>query len=202
MDTYRSIEEIDRDPENWQEAPPDKTMPSLNPLMMARIVSGKTMIDVARAVGVSPLFILRMEQGLYRDPPMGVVDYYTKMLDMPDDWQDRYNHFRLMSRLAAPRPIHGVAESPIAPFTFKRWRLHNWPNVSQIGWCKAFCVHPAGVYSVEKGEQVRVPEEVLIALVEARIYSNEGVRKFAYAIKQTQIMLKNAQMASVHREAA
>lgn len=176
----------DNDPENWSEQPPDKTMPSLNPFLQARILANKTQAQLGREINVSPLYILRVEQGLFSAPPDPIVKHYTSKLGLPQAWEAGYANFRKLTRMSAPRPITGMAEKPLDPYTFRRWRLHNWPNLSQIGWCKAFCVHPASVYAIENGTQASVPKEVLTALIEARIFSEDGARFFAYVIKKNQ----------------
>lgn len=167
----------------WQNEP-DPTMRHLNPFTAARNNKGRRQTDIARALGLdNATDIIRLEQAVFDRIPGRIVSFYERELEMPRGWQAGYRTFQKMLRVSAPRPIYGVWQMPRGPLTFRRWRLHNWPTMSSMGWCKAFCVHPAALYALEKGEQAKVPPQVLEALVEAHIMSDEQAKSFAEHIR-------------------
>lgn len=168
----------------WQNEP-DPTMRHLNPFTAARNSAGRRQTDIARALGLeNATDVIRLEQAIFDRVPAKVVSYYERELRLPRGWQAGYRTFQKMLRRAAPRPIDGVWQMPRGELTFRRWRLHNWPTMSSMSWCKAFCVHPAALYAIEKGEQSRIPIQVLDALIEANIMSGEQAQSFAQRIRQ------------------
>lgn len=167
----------------WQNEP-DPTMAYLNPFTAARNNGGKKQTEVAKELGVDITDIIRLEQAIYTTVPDNFVEYYELVLQLPEAWQAGYRKFQAMMRASAPRPIYGVWQMPRGELNFQRWRLHNWPTLSQIGWCKAFCVHPAALYAIEKGGRGVVSTEILNALVEAHIMSEEQAKNFAWRIRQ------------------
>lgn len=173
----------------WQNEP-DPTMRSLNPFTQARNISMKKQSEIAEALNAEPVDIMRLEQAIYDRIPPVVAKYYEDELGLPKGWPAGYKHFQLLVRRSAPRPIHGVWQMPPGELNFRRWRLHNWPTMSSMSWCKAFCVHPAALHSVEKGEQPKIPHQILSALIEANIMSDEQARNFAYRVR-TAMMAHN-----------
>jgi hypothetical protein len=168
----------------WQNEP-DPTMRHLNPFTAARNMKGRRQTDIARALGLeNATDIIRLEQAIFDRVPAKVVAFYERELGLPRGWQAGYRAFQRRLRMSAPRPIDGVWQMPRGELTFRRWRLHNWPTMSSMGWCKAFCIHPAALYALEKGEQHRIPPQVLEALVEANIMSQEQAQNFAFRIQQ------------------
>lgn len=169
----------------WQNEP-DPTMRHMNPFTAARNKSGRRQTDIAKALGLeNATDIIRLEQAIFDRVPAKVVTFYERELGLPRGWQAGYRTFQKLLRRAAPRPIDGVWQMPRGELTFRRWRLHNWPTMSSMGWCKAFCIHPAALYALEKGEQSKIPVQVLEALVEAHIMSDEQAQTFAQRIRQS-----------------
>lgn len=163
---------------------PDPTLPSLNPFTQARNINGRRQSDIASELGLEVVDIIRLEQGILSEIPPKTVKYYEEYLKLPEGWQAGYRMFQTAVRRSAPRPIHGVWRFPPGVTTFQRWRTFNWPTLSQMGFCKAFCVHPSALYAIEKNARVSVPYSILIALVEANIMSQDQAKHFAYRIKQ------------------
>lgn len=170
--------------ENGWQNEPDPTMPSLNPFTQARNLNWKRQSDIASALELNVVDIIRLEQGVLTQVPKATVRYYTDHLKMPVGWEAGYRMFQKAIRRSAPRPIHGVWRTPPGEFNFRRFRIHNWPTLSQTGWCKAFCVHPSSLYAIEKGAKHAVPHDILTALIEANVMSEEQARQFAYKIRQ------------------
>jgi hypothetical protein len=169
----------------WQNEP-DPTMKYLNPFASARNLANKRQTEVAFEIGVEIVEIIRLEQAIFTKVPRAYVDYYRKELNLPEGWEAGYRSFQRLLRQSAPRPIHGVWQFPQGEFTFRRWRLHNWPTMSQTGWCKAFCIHPAALYAIEKGARHHISPDILNAMVEANIFSEDQAKSFAWKIKQSQ----------------
>lgn len=170
----------------WQNEP-DPTMRSLNPFTQARNQGMRKQSEIAAELGIETTEIIRLEQAIFDRVSPNIVQYYTEMLGMPKAWQAGYRSFQRLIRQSAPRPIHGVWQMPPGELTFRRWRLHNWPTMSQMSWCKAFCIHPASLYAIEKGEKDRVPSQILSALIEAHVFSDEQARMFAFKVRQAHI---------------
>lgn len=173
----------------WQNLP-DPTIRSINPFTQARNLSGKMQLDIANDLEVTPLYVMRLEQAVFGRVPERVSQYYTSTLGMPDYWEAGYRTFQRLMRTSAPRPITGKLEMPSPPVDFRRWRITNWPTMSQVGWCKALCVHPASLYAIEKGGQDKVPAEILAALIEAKLMDAEQARVFAGRIRMTAFEVK------------
>ena len=169
----------------WQNEP-DDTMAYLNPFTSARNVALKKQSEIAQALGVEVVEVIRLEQAVFTYVPKNYVNYYVEELGMPRKWEVGYRTFQRLIRQSGPRPIYGVWQYPRGEITFRRWRLHNWPTMSQVGWCKAFCIHPAALYAIEKGAQHSVPSDILKALVEANIFNEDQARNFAWRVRQAQ----------------
>ena len=181
--THAAHGEISNGRIGWQNEP-DPTMVYLNPFTAARNVGMKKQTEVAGELKIEPVEVIRLEQAIFTVVPKEYVEYYEHVLKMPDGWESGYRQFQRMLRQSAPRPIYGVWQMPRGELTFRRWRLHNWPTMSQMGWCKAFCIHPAALYAIEKGARTTVPTDIINALIEANIMSDEQARHFAWRIKQ------------------
>lgn len=170
---------------SWQNEP-DPTMPSLNPFAQARNLNGRRQSEVADDLGTDVVEIIRLEQGLLGDIPEATVKYYRETLKLPEGWQAGYRMFQGMIRRSAPRPIHGIWRFPPGQINFQRWRVYNWPTLSQMGFCKAFCIHPSSLYVAEKTTTRKgVPYSILVALIEANVMSEDQAKHFAYRIRQS-----------------
>lgn len=174
-DNYRDV--------GWQDDP-DPTMPSLNPFTQARNISFKKQSDIATALGLEVVDIIRLEQGILTKVPNEISRYYTSQLGMPIGWEAGYKMFQKALRRSAPRPVYGVWRTPPGEFSFRRFRTFNWPTLSQVGWCKAFCVHPSSLYAIEKNAKQVLPHDILTSLIEANVMSEEQARQFAFRIRQ------------------
>lgn len=167
----------------WQNEA-DPTMPSLNPFTQARNRSIKRQSEIATALELEVIDIIRLEQAILTKIPKEVSRYYTSKLDMPIGWEAGYRMFQQAIRRSAPRPIYGVWRTPPGEFNFRRFRTFNWPTLSQMGWCKAFCVHPSSLYAIEKNSKQALPHDILTALIEGNVMSEEQARQFAFRIRQ------------------
>jgi len=174
----------------WQNEA-DPTMEYLNPFTATRNKALLRQTEVAQNLGVDIVEVIRLEQAIFTHVPSAYVNYFVKTLGMPEKWEAGYRAFQRMLRQTGPRPIHGVWQYPKGELTFRRWRLHNWPTMSQMGWCKAFCIHPAALYAIEKSAKVVVPPDILKALIEANIFSEDQARGFARRIHQANLRASN-----------
>lgn len=172
----------DRDT-GWQNEP-DPTMPSFNPFVQARNIKGKQQSEVATALSLDVIDIIRLEQGILTTIPKSIADYYRQELDIPKGWEAGYRMFQQLMRRSAPRSIHGVWKTPPGELNFRRFRIYNWPTLSQIGWCKAFCVHPSSLYAIEKNPKQALPYDIMNALIDGNVMSEEQARQFAFRIRQ------------------
>jgi len=175
---------------------PDPTLPSLNPFTQARNLGRRRQTEVAEDLGLEVVDIIRLEQGILTDVPEKIVKYYMEELKLPEGWLAGYRLFQNYIRRAAPRPIYGVWRFPPGEVTFKRWRAYNWPTLSQMGFCKAFCIHPSALYAIENEARISVPPVILQALIQANIMSEEQAKHFAYRVKQTS---QAAKMRAPHK---
>lgn len=167
----------------WQNDP-DPTMPSLNPFAQARNINSRRQSEIAEDLKLDMVDIIRLEQGVLTEIPDATIKYYELELKLPEGWRAGYRMFQKTVRRSAPRPIFGVWRMPPGELTFRRWRVYNWPTLSQMGFCKALCVHPSSLYAIEKDARNTVPPIILTALIEAQIMSEEQARQFAFRIRQ------------------
>jgi hypothetical protein len=179
---------------SWQDYP-DPSMLYLNPFTAARNKAKKRQTEIAAELNIEHLEVIRLEQAIFTRIPSNVSEYYMYKLGMPEAWEAGYRMFQRMLRTSAPRPIHGVWQMPRGELTFRRWRLHNWPTISQMGWCKAFAIHPSALYAIEKGATAQVPGDILMALIEANVMSEEQARNFAYRMRQANAVRANPKAA-------
>lgn len=167
----------------WQNEA-DPTMPSLNPFTQARNLNLKRQTQIATALNLEVVDVIRLEQGILTKVPNAIARYYVDQLKMPIGWEAGYRMFQKSLRRSAPRPIYGVWRTPPGEFNFRRFRTYNWPTLSQMGWCKAFCVHPSSLYAIEKNSKSALPHDILTALIEGNVMSEEQARQFAFRIRQ------------------
>jgi hypothetical protein len=60
-----------------------------------------------------------------------------------------------------------------------------------------FCVHPAALYAIERGTKPNVPAEILKALIEANVMSEDQAREFAARIRQANLRTRQVANDSV-----
>jgi transcriptional regulator with XRE-family HTH domain len=168
------------DPEKTWQNEPDPEMDSMNPFVDARNHNGWHQADIAGAMKIAAIKVMRLEQGVIDVPAKEIVAWYQKNLELPRDWEVKYRTFRFAMRRSAPRPILGGP--PIIPrgeINFRRWRAINWPGLSQVHWAKAFCVHPADVWRMEQPNwEGLIPNQVIEALKEAKIFDEDQAEQF------------------------
>lgn len=183
---------------------PNPTMnPTMNPLKALRESIGLSQENFASATGVSRMFIVRAEQGVYSEPPFVLAEYLLRAapvgsLDLPTHdyiafchiyfaWQKAQrlsNYGRLLEPYDFPDPTNYEPPFGLAPHPFIIWREDSGMD-SQISVAKFFCVHPAVVSKFEKANILAVPHDLRAALLEAG-YSTEtldSLDKAYYAYK-------------------
>lgn len=184
-------------PGNLEVNEPDPTLPSLNPFAQARNLSRRRQAEIAEDLGLEVVDVIRLEQGILTDVPEDIVKYYMEELKLPEGWLAGYRLFQGYIRRAAPRPIYGVWRFPPGEVNFRRWRNFNWPTLSQMGFCKAFCIHPSALYSIERdAARTSVPYIILQALIQGNIMSEDQAKHFAYRIRQAS---QAARMRAPHK---
>lgn len=138
-----------------------------NPFLAIREDLGLTQVQVADQCGVTPAFIMKIEQGLFRSIPKRIVLTFKADYGLNADWIHQYRRFQIQKRRLASRPIGGrVVIRPI-PLTFTNFRLDNWPHLGRTQWCREFCIHPASLYAIESGSQISLPNELRNALIDS-----------------------------------
>lgn len=166
-----------------------------HPLKALRELSGLSMAQVALYSGVSKQHVVRCEQGVFVEPPLGIFDLISEYLTDEDlisreEFTNAYIQWQLLQRLNAGAHLvlskdfdfhtHKYHdESHTHPFT--HWRLHSGV-LSRITISKEFCVHPGLMYRFEKQPWLcsTPPGELLRALKVAG-YPPELLSKFTEA---------------------
>lgn len=155
-----------------------------NPFKVARLNHLKMKVEVAEMMAVTPQYIDRLEESLFPTVPLRVVEFYSECLDLSPTWEKEYTEFRNWLRKRAISTLSGTIElEDDSPLSFKEFRNRYWPDLSQIQWCRAFRVHPSSVYALERGGQVKFPDDIAEALVLSRVMTRSDVWKLADKIK-------------------
>lgn len=160
----------------------------MNPIRDFREQLSLSLNDMARLASVTPLAIIRSEQGVFTSVPPSVVSAVLNSkivvtrsghaLVDPDSIQEAYEAFQRFTR----RSNYGQLSPDLPPFKpgvspLVHWRLtSNLP--SQMGFCKAFCVHPSPVAQIERGLQRKLPGQLIDGLSEAG-YDDIAIQELA-----------------------
>lgn len=144
-----------------------------NPFLAKRNETGWTQVEIAKLCDVSPQFIMKIEQGLFRTVPRKVVDRYKDHFGLNEDWIHQYRRFQLLTRRLASRPVGKgrIIQFP-DPFTFQDFRILNWPHLTKAGWCKAFCIHPSTLYATENNPGMTLSKEIEISMLDSAVMSS------------------------------
>ena len=159
-----------------------------NPVKDFRAQLSLSLRDLANLANVTPLAIVRTEQGVFTNVPPNIVSAMlsTKLvvvgdyvLSDPDSiheayvaWQ-RYQRRANFGKLTPELPPFKPMVSPLL-----HWRLTS-SLPSQMGLCKAFCIHPSPVAQVETGKQRKLPTQLVDALAQAG-YDDNTLQNLAH----------------------
>jgi DNA-binding XRE family transcriptional regulator len=164
----------------------------VNPIRYARAVEQITTAQLARNLKISRSFVVRIEQGCYRNPGTELARYASHTLDIPvSEIISRYKQFQkhvrqnTLDNCPELRPISGpvAAEDQNKKFSsdavttrifthdvFSAWREEYWPQ--SIDFCTSMCVHPASVKKFEAGLMLNMPEQLVEVLQETGLLGN------------------------------
>lgn len=162
-----------------------------NPFLFAREAFELTQVEVAERCDVTPAFIMKIEQGLFRSIPKKVVTTFLEQFNLAPTWIHQYRRFQLIRRREASRPIGGKVVIRPLPLTFTNFRLDNWPQLSKSQWCKEFCIHPASLYAIESGEQLTLPNEMKNALLDSGVMTSLEVEQLKRAIVESKVEVRS-----------
>jgi hypothetical protein len=131
-----------------------------NVLVSLRSELGLSQASVARMVGISPAAVMRNEQAIYSKPSDRLVEFYalSGLLDR-DTIYAAYDNYQEWRRHLS---ISEIGRPPLDPGGLFNWRFIR--KISQIEFCKLYCVHPAVLAKFEKGEMSSVPEQLKEAI--------------------------------------
>jgi transcriptional regulator with XRE-family HTH domain len=167
---------------------------AFNPLTRLRKAAGLTQENLALRAQVTRQFVIRAEQAVYPDPPVGLVNTLLELnYDLDEDGSNDFNDsidFEDLDivELAAQYKAYQVALrkqhygvlatrynfSNTSLFDhelehpFKQWRKDS--NItSRIAISKYYCVHPATVFKFEEQPYLttHVPPELVTALIDS-----------------------------------
>ncbi len=153
-----------------------------NPIREFREHYDLSLSNLAKLAGVTPLAITRCEQAVFTDIPPNVeaailskepiITTKGFVLSDPESLREAYRNYQHRTRVASfgiLTPTLPENNSGISPLL--HWRLSSGLT-SQMGFCKAFCVHPGPVAQIEKGRQRALSLQLVDALKESG-YSQE-----------------------------
>lgn len=145
---------------------------TMNPLKRARIYFGLSQRLLADELGITPLAVLRYEQGLYENPS----EKLTERLEVSPD---EYRTWRVMHQESQRDNFKSVptinsliyAAENKHPFTAFREIMTNRAvgKQSQIAFCILLAIHPSVVADYENGKMERMPPLVKEALHNAGV---------------------------------
>lgn len=129
-----------------------------NPLVLARLTAGLTVLQYARTLGVHKSLIQFSEQGCYRKIPppyfrVGAVDYYVA--------PELYHKFRIAKRQRNASQFTFPVE---APGTFAN--LLDFLQLKPYQFACKFCVQPTEVQKLKDGVRQRLPLNLQEALIQ------------------------------------
>lgn len=162
-----------------------------NPFFESRVKSKKNQVQIARELDVAPAFIMKVEQGLFRSVPHRLVEHYLTELGLDPNWIHQYRRFQLLTRRSAPRPFNKTRTVMLPePFDFAEFRELNWSHLTKAGWCRAFCVHPSVLNSIENKMPDRLPYEIEIALLDSGVCNSAEMSKLKLAFAEAKLESK------------
>lgn len=161
-------------------------MEAVSPLKDLRLRLHKTLDQVATQTEHSKQFIIRAEQGVFTDLPVGLLSYYAEYLDLDiEEERKRYYAFQRGVRKANYGALIEPWNFVDLYHPFINWRMASGiPSQAKV--CTLFCVHPAVIYKLEKASMISLPDQLIGALMESG-YSAETLEnlRIAYAAFKT-----------------
>jgi DNA-binding XRE family transcriptional regulator len=149
-----------------QELVPTEPSTSINPLKVARQISGYTQEDLSYYAGVTPGAILKYEQGLYENPSLKILKVLSDRTGIPvKALIIEYSEWRSWKRRTAYLPSVGILHFNEFFHPLTQYREAAGYRSMQ-SFCIDLCMHPATVGKYEKGLCRSMPLMVKTALSE------------------------------------
>lgn len=133
-----------------------------------------TIKQLAYEAMVEPLIVIRTEQGLFSEPPEGILlslsvasfVSQTDLVTQYKDWQRRQRWINGKALIKVPAPVGLGVSAPIYEYL-----RHAWPDLGLQGRAKKLCVHHSTLMRYEQGLQPFMPGQLAIALSHAGVDS-------------------------------
>jgi DNA-binding XRE family transcriptional regulator len=146
-----------------------KAIRRINPITKARSRLGLSRVDLSRVTGVHVSALLHLERGCYSAILPTVLAYFMSEGFDVKDLQAEYRAYQNTQRIDA-----GIYYD-FEHLDLGQPNLKQHPMISlreQLGYsrdafAKTFCIHPAALQELERGDRVSLPEQVVEALEEA-----------------------------------
>lgn len=156
--------------------------PVENPILYQRTLANLTQAKLASLSGLTPLSILRHEQGLPSIPSGKIAAYFE--LDYIH-FRSLYAAFQQYKRADSGRsirddfggPISISAHPSVENGSFKFFRESILGYLSQASFCIDFCVHQSTLNSYERMLHRSMPVQLRTALDEAGILSLDSINQ-------------------------
>jgi hypothetical protein len=143
-----------------------------NPIRDARHREGRTGDEFAADIGIHPQALYLNEMGMYTQILPRVMGYLTHRLHYSRDMlEEEYNRFVLQQREYHGR-LYRLSDftlddlgEPFGRHPVVQFRQHiglqqgNPNGLSKMGFAKAFCIHSAELYSLERGDKRVLSEQ-------------------------------------------
>jgi transcriptional regulator with XRE-family HTH domain len=151
----------------FQSIVPINPVTSINPLKLARQVSGLTQEDLSYYAGVTPGAILKYEQGLYENPSKKILKVLSARTGISvKELMMEYSDWRSWKRRIAYLPSVGILH--INEFFHPLTQYREAAGYRSVqSFCIELCMHPAVVGKYEKAGCRSMPLMVKTALSEA-----------------------------------
>lgn len=160
-----------------------------HPWSLRRNDRGFTQESLADSIGVTRHMVLRLEQGLFAEPPPDLLVKIGFRLDasLPELLEEYFayvkdarNYFR-EHNLSIERALkhYLVEKEDVHPLVFYR----EMQDLSRIGLCKGLCLHQDPIRDYENNQQRGVPSQLVAALKEI----NWPVEPLEEAVKEWRI---------------
>lgn len=147
----------------------------MNPIKRVRQTNGLSIDKLAKEIGVHSQALYLLECGVYPTILPVVLTYFVNRLDCTQDvletgyrdWVKRQRYF-LREKLDIDKvAFWKIPTFSMHPFAWFRKSLDSIPEAqSRMGFSKTFLVHPASLYSLEKGITKGLPGQLREALLD------------------------------------
>jgi transcriptional regulator with XRE-family HTH domain len=131
-----------------------------------RVNSGYTQQGIADKIGVSRHMIMRLEQGLFAEPPRRFLDLLGFYYDVPTSDLIKSYHALVKHKRETYsveyRSFSDVLKGYIG-FTNPLVYYREVQNLSRIGFCKRMCLHPDPIRDYEINMQRGIPLQLINA---------------------------------------